>query len=59
MQAAEQGDATSQYSLGRLYHLGQGVSQDYVQAVAWYRKAAEQGDENARQALENLLRSTP
>ncbi len=27
----------------RLYANGQGVPQDYAQAVAWYRKAAEQG----------------
>ena len=27
-----------------MYRDGQGVPQDYAQAVAWYRKAAEQGD---------------
>ena len=27
-----------------MYGLGQGVPQDYVQAVAWLRRAAEQGD---------------
>ena len=26
-----------------MYNNGQGVSQDYVQAVYWYRKSAEQG----------------
>ena len=26
-----------------MYYSGLGVPQDYTQAVAWYRKAAEQG----------------
>ena len=41
--AAEQGDAVGQYNLGVMYAKGQGVVQDYVQAVQWYRKAADQG----------------
>jgi TPR repeat protein len=32
-----------QYALGRTYHTGLGVTQDYTEAVKWYRKAAEQG----------------
>jgi TPR repeat protein len=40
---AEKGDAQSQYELARAFYLGElGVAQDYVQAVKWYRKAAEQ-----------------
>ena len=46
LQVAEQGDAAAQYNLGVMYDQGQGVRQDYVQAVYWYRKAAEQ--ENAK-----------
>jgi len=34
----------AQYNLGVMYAKGQGVTQDNVQAVAWYRKAAEQGE---------------
>jgi TPR repeat protein len=41
---AEQGDAVAQNYLGLMYERGQGVPQNYVQAVSWYRKAAEQGD---------------
>ena len=41
--AAEQGFAEAQYNLGVMYANGQGVRQDYTQAVQWYRKAAEQG----------------
>ncbi len=40
---ANTGDAKAQFKVGLLYDHGQGVSQDYVQAAAWYRKAAEQG----------------
>lgn len=42
-QKAEQGDANSQCNLGFCYYKGNGVEQDYKQAVYWYRKAAEQG----------------
>ena len=41
--AAEQGSAKAQHSLGYMYETGQGVPQDYKQAVIWYQKAAEQG----------------
>ena len=43
-EAAEQGDAEAQASLGALYEHGAGVPQDYAEAVKWDRKAAEQGD---------------
>jgi TPR repeat protein len=41
--AAEQGDATAQNNLGDCYYKGEGIEQDYEQAVYWYKKAAEQG----------------
>ena len=37
-----------QYLLGSMYGSGQGVPQDYSAAVSWYRKAAEQGDVDAK-----------
>jgi len=40
---AEQGDASAQNSLGIRYDTGEGVPQDYAEAVKWYRLAAEQG----------------
>ena len=43
-QFATDGDATAQYILGGCYKKGLGVSQDYNEAVKWYRKSAEQGD---------------
>ena len=41
--SAEQGDALAQYNLGFMYSNGEGVPQDYAEAVKWYRMAAEQG----------------
>ena len=38
---ANAGDAIAQLLLGLAYERGQFVPQDYEQAVAWYRKAAE------------------
>ncbi len=37
---AEQGDADSQNNLGVLYHHGQGVPPDYVQAHMWFNLSA-------------------
>jgi len=41
---AEQGDPDAQTNLGFMYEEGQGVLQDYAEAVKWYRLAAEQDD---------------
>src|SRR5260221_5360588 len=40
---ADQGKAAAQYILGVMYQRGQGVPQDYAEAMKWYRKAADQG----------------
>ena len=45
--AAEKGDAEAQNNLGKCYAVGEGVPQDFVQALKWYRKAAEQGHAEA------------
>ena len=45
---AEKGEAEGQSMLGFCYFVGQGVKQDYAEAVRWYRKAAEQGDSYAQ-----------
>ena len=52
--AAEQGDSTAQYMLGFCYAKGEGVAQDKTKAAYWYEKAAEQGDEMAKDALAKL-----
>ena len=48
---AEKGEASAQVSLGYMYHNGQGVAKDEVEAGKWYRKAADQGYANAQFGL--------
>ena len=50
-QAAEQGDGDAQYNIGVKYHDGDGVPQDYAEAVKWYRLAADQGEARAQHNL--------
>ena len=54
-QAAEQGDAEAQYSLGYRYATGVAVSQDNAAASRWLRLAAEQGHAQAQQFLERIF----
>ena len=42
--AAEQGVARAQYNLGRMYHQGLGVPQNYVYAHMWWHIAASSGN---------------
>jgi TPR repeat protein len=37
--------------LAWMYHDGQGVPQDYAEAMKWVRKAADQGDDGAQTTL--------
>ena len=48
---AEQGDAGAQDKLGVMYYEGQGVPQNYAEAVKWLRKAAAQNDASAQRHL--------
>ena len=41
----------AQSSLGDLYQHGLGVSQDFAQALHWYKMAAEQGESTAQNQL--------
>src|SRR5437867_2255374 len=45
---AQQGDDNAQNNLGSMYAQGEGVSQDFSQAVLWFRKAADQGNSAAQ-----------
>jgi TPR repeat protein len=45
--AAEQGEAKAQFNLGVMYADGQGVPQDFKEAMQWYYLAAMQGDADA------------
>jgi len=48
---AEQGNATAQFALGKMYVHGEGVPQDDAEALKWYRLAAEQGYADAQSNL--------
>ncbi len=51
MKRAEQGNSQAQFSLGSMYHKGEGIPKDLAKAVEWYQKAATQGDAFAQSAL--------
>ncbi|TXJ04161.1 MAG: sel1 repeat family protein [Acinetobacter sp.] len=48
---AEQGYASAQFNLGIMYDNGQGIAQNYTQALYWYNKAAAQGYASAQYNL--------
>jgi len=54
--AAEQGDANAQYELGLVYMEGRGVPTDSVKAKELITKAAEQGNEKAKNYLAEMER---
>jgi hypothetical protein len=59
--AANQGHVSAQYIVGRMYEKGEGVKQDFDEAMKWYGLAAAQGNQSAQQALDRLRtrRSSP
>ena len=58
-QAAEHGNGYAQFCLGICYEDGNGVTQDFVQATYWYKKAADQGIASAQTALNRLQNKPP
>ena len=48
---AEQGYSSAQYNMGLCLYNGDGVNQDYKEAVRWFQKAAEQGCVDAQYSL--------
>ena len=54
MRGVEEGVDDAAFEIGRMYEEGSGVDKDISQAIHWYTKAAEQGDEEAKEALERL-----
>jgi uncharacterized protein len=48
---ADEGDAAAQNGLGFMYANGQGVPQNYAEAMKWYHKAADQGNATAQTNL--------
>ena len=53
---AEQGQASAQILIGTMYWAGEGVSQDYQEAVRWYQAAADQGAAEAQVILGAMYR---
>ena len=51
LKKAKQGDAESQYTLGTLYELGEGVAEDVKEAFKWFSLAASQGYAKAQNNL--------
>ncbi len=52
LQQAQQNNAAAEVKLGNLYNSGgNGLARDYVQAMQWYQKAADQGDLEAKYQL--------
>ena len=54
---AEQGNPDAQFSVGVMYDTGEGVPQDYQEAVRWFHMAAEQGHASAQYNLGLLYAS--
>lgn len=48
---AEAGNKNSQYSVGLAYQEGKGTDKNLDRAIAWYKRAAEQGEVNALYTL--------
>lgn len=53
-QAAEEGQAPAQYTLGRLYRDGGPVEKNHLRSVIWLTQAAKQGNRRAMYALGKL-----
>ncbi|PHI95498.1 hypothetical protein BG621_06490 [Parasaccharibacter apium] len=49
LKQAEHGNVRAQFLIGNKYELG--IPYDYAKAVAWYQKAAKQGDPEAQRSL--------
>lgn len=54
LEQAQKGDAHAMRMLGVMYYYGLNVPQDRVKGLFWYRKAAEQGSDAARDELRKL-----
>ena len=49
--AAQKGNASAMFCLGKLYWSGKGVNQDYAEAVRWFKAAADAGNVEAMVVL--------
>jgi TPR repeat protein len=56
-EAAEAGDREAMYRLGWALEHGQGLPADLLEAASWYRRAADEGHDQAASGLERVLAS--
>jgi hypothetical protein len=62
LQSAQLGDAEAEQIVGSLYYTGDGTSQDYGQALSWFKQSAQQYNDDAFMSLSvmyQLGRGTP
>ena len=52
--AAQKADPSAHFMLGHCYHKGYGTSIDAAEAMAWYEKALDGGDNRAQKPLQQL-----
>ena len=53
-ESAAKGESEAQYNLAVMYHKGQGVAQNFAEAVTCYKLAAEQGNADAQYNLGDM-----
>ena len=51
---AEEGNAYAQFTIGKMYANGEGISRDFKKAAQWFHKASEQGIALAQYQLGRL-----
>ena len=56
VQKAESGDAEAQLQLGLAYYKGDGINKNYSKAYYWFLKSVEQGNNDAKNSLGNLMK---
>ncbi|WP_367105191.1 tetratricopeptide repeat protein [uncultured Psychrobacter sp.] len=53
--AADNGSFNAQNNIGTMYYFGRGVTQSYTKAFEWYKKAADQGNQEASNRISRLV----
>ena len=54
MELAKKDDSQAQYNIGVMYENGEGVELNIEDSKKWYRKSAENGDDDAKKVLQEL-----
>ena len=57
LKSAEAGEINANYVLGYLYYLGKPVQKDYISAVTYYTKAANAGNQRAKEKLTHFVKN--